>query len=1209
MHLLTAEAQRIDADEAVDLDLAPAPIVILSAADGEITAFAEAAARRPQGAHALRLANLMSLAHPMSVDLLADKTLCQAKLVAARILGGEGYFAYGVERLRRLAAETGAKLLIVAGEPDFDPELAARGTVSVADARAFHEACRNGGPVNRDRALALLDALLDGGERPPPATAVPAAGLYAKGKTPKDLAGLSAVYGGTGPAVGLVFYRAHLLDGLTGGIDALADGLAEAGLRPVPIFATGLKDPVASAVVRALLREADAGVVLTPMGFSAGGEGNALDDGGRVVLEAVQSLAAREDWDEATSGLGVRDLAMHVVTPEFDGRIMTRAFAFKERGARDALTGAFPVHFAPEPSRVGFVSALAAAHVRLRQTPADKKRVALVLANYPGRDGRIANGVGLDTPASTINLLSAMAADGYDTAHHPQSSKTLMEALIAARREPPARLSLADYEAWFATLPASARQEVTAQWGAARNDPGVVDGAFAIAALRFGNALVAIQPARGYERDIKATYHDPALVPTHAYLAFYLYVREVFGAHAAVHVGKHGNMEWLPGKATALSDRCWPEIAFGALPHLYPFIVNDPGEGTQAKRRAQAVIVDHLTPPMTTAESHGIALSLEPMIDEYALARTVDPKRADRLAGDIVDVAERSGLCEDLSLAVGEETDAVVAALDAHLCDLKELQIRDGLHILGESPTGEQRRDTVAAILRAPRGAAPEDASILRAVAADFGLHFDPLDTDLAAAWDGPRPDGLNTLPAPWRTAGDTVERLSAHVSTLLEGKAEPGPKAEAVLAGAKAIVAALDASGTREITAAMGALGGIFIPPGPSGAPTRGRPDVLPTGRNFFAVDIRGIPTQTAWQIGAAAAERVVDRYVMEEGEWPRAIVLTCWGTANMRTGGDDIAQALALIGAEPVWDGARLTGFTVRSLGAMGRPRVDVTLRISGFFRDAFPEQIMLFDSAARAIAALDEPDDQNPLRDRFANADGGDISVFGAMPGAYGAGLQALIDTGSWQDRGDLAEAFVAWGRYGYGKGRAGETAEAPLRQRLATIDAVVQAQDNREHDILDSDDYYQFEGGLAAAVEVARGRAPVSLHVDTSRAERPVARTLKEEIARVVRARAANPKWIKGVMRHGYKGAFEMAATLDYLFAFAATTNAVADHHFDQLYDAYLEDEAVADFIAAANQPALQDMVARFREAVDRGLWAPRKNSVYARLDQLARCEES
>jgi cobaltochelatase CobN len=681
-------------------------------------------------------------------------------------------------------------------------------------------------------------------------------------------------------------------------------------------------------------------------------------------------------------------------------------------------------------------------------------------------------------------------------------------------------------------------------------------------------------------------------------------LKETFGADAIVHVGKHGNMEWLPGKAVALSHTCWPEIALGPTPHVYPFIVNDPGEGTQAKRRAQGVIVDHLTPAMTRAESHGASEELETLIDEYALARALDPARADRIAGDIIEAAARGGFAADIALDLSGDRDVAIAALDAHICDLKEMQIRDGLHILGQSPTGRQRRDLLAAIARSPRGIGRGDGSLLRAVAADFGLEFDPLDADLAAPWEGPRPEALDWARGPWRTAGDTIERLEAFSAALLEGAVDPGPAARVVLDALAPVVEALDASGAAEIAAVTGALSGRFTPPGPSGAPTRGRPDVLPTGRNFFAVDIRGVPTRASWQIGRTAAERVVERYVMEEGDWPRSIVLTCWGTANMRTGGDDIAQALALIGVEPVWDGSRLTGFSVRALGDLARPRVDVTLRVSGFFRDAFPEQIALFDSAARAVAALDEPDDQNPIRQRFRDAgEDGDVSVFGAMPGAYGAGLQALIDTGAWERREDLAEAFVAWGRYGYGKGRKGEVVEGALRRRLAGIDAVVQAQDNREHDLLDSDDYYQFEGGLAAAVEAASGRAPVSLHVDTSRSERPVARTLGEEIARVVRGRAANPKWIAGVMRHGYKGAFEMAASVDYLFAFAATTNAVENHHFDQLYDAYLDDADVADFIAEANAPALGEIAARFREAIDRGLWSPKKNSVHARLDAL------
>ncbi|GAB5377080.1 MAG: cobaltochelatase subunit CobN [Acuticoccus sp.] len=1209
MHLLAADLQRLDeGEEAVDLDLAPAPIVVLSAADGEIAALMAAVHRAPDGPQ-VRIASLAALSHPMSVDLLAEKTLRHARVIALRVIGGEAFFAYGVEVLRRVAAQSGARLVIVPGEPAFDEALAARGNVPLADARLFHAACREAGPQNRDRALMLLRHLAGAGARPGPPVPVPAAGLYAAGALVADLAALRATMP-AGPAVGLVFYRAHVMDAQTGGVDALVAALKAEGLSPVPVFATSLKDPVAAPLVRQLLAAAGCRLVLTTMAFSAGGAGNPLDEGGRMVLQVVQGSSAREVWSDSPAGLGVRDLAMSVVTPEFDGRVLARAAAFKEREARDPMTGAFPVAFAGDGERARFIARHAAALARLGAAQPAARRVALVLANYPGKGGRIANGVGLDTPASTVAILAALAAAGHDVAGAPARSDALMDRLVAARRTPPARLPLADYKAWFGTLPAAAQAAVTAEWGAPEDDPAVAGGAFALPIHVFGNAAVAVQPTRGYERDPKATYHDPALVPTHAYLAFYLHLRTVFAAHAVVHVGKHGNMEWLPGKAVALSGDCWPEIAFGPTPHLYPFIVNDPGEGTQAKRRAQAVIVDHLTPPMTRADSHGASAALETLIDEYAFARALDPRRAEHLAGEIVDLAEREGFAADLGLDLGEAADDAIAALDAHICDLKEMQIRDGLHILGESPSGPQRTATLAAIARTPRGPADGERSLLRALAADLGLAFDPLAADMAAAWEGPRPAALAEGAAPWRTAGDTVERLEALSERLIAGATPPGPQSAAVMDEVAAIGARLDGSGNAEIAAVLEGLAGRFVPPGPSGAPTRGRPDVLPTGRNFFAVDIRGVPTRAAWQIGAAAAERVVERYVMEEGDWPRALVLTCWGTANMRTGGDDLAQALALIGAEPVWEGARLTGFTVRSLGELGRPRVDVTLRISGFFRDAFPEQITLFDKAVRAVAACEEPADQNPIRARFeGGAPGADLSVFGAMPGAYGAGLQALIDTGAWDARADLAEAFVAWGRYGYGVGRAGEADEAALRTRLSQVDALVQAQDNREHDILDSDDYYQFEGGLAAAVEAARGAPALSLHVDTSRAERPVVRTLGEEIARVVRGRAANPRWIAGVMRHGYKGAFEIAATVDYLFAFAATTDAVADHHFDQLYSAYLEDEQVADFIAEANAPALQEIAARFREAIARGLWSPKKNSVHARLDALFTREEA
>ncbi|HEX9905025.1 MAG TPA: cobaltochelatase subunit CobN, partial [Propylenella sp.] len=915
----------------------------------------------------------------------------------------------------------------------------------------------------------------------------------------------------------------------------------------------------------------------------------------------------------------------------------------------------------PKADRVDFVADLAARWARLRATPNAKKRVAIVLSNYPNRDGRIANGVGLDAPASTANVLNAMREAGYALNGAPATGAALMAILLAgptnartlsaqAGRDGAASvatLSLDDYRAHFSHLPAAVQEQLSTRWGPPEADPFVAAENFVLPTHRFGNVAIGIQPARGYNIDPKSSYHDPDLVPPHSYLAFYIWLREVFAADALVHIGKHGNLEWLPGKALALSEECFPEAALGPLPVIYPFIVNDPGEGAQAKRRSAAVVVDHLMPPMARAETYGPAAELEMLIDEYAAAQAADPRRAGKLAERISGLAETHGFDEDLGLDLKGDRDAALGKLDEHICDLKELQIRDGLHILGEGPAGRQRAETLVALARVPRGGGRGgDASLLRALADDFALGFDPLACTFAEPWDGPRPEVVTAVvDAPWRTYGDAVERLEAlalHLVTGLPPARKPAstgpgasplpspppqggresPRAAAVLTSlAQDIAPAFDSSGAREVAAVLDALSGKFVPPGPSGAPTRGRADCLPTGRNFYSVDVRAVPTPAAWDLGRRSAGLLAERYFQDEGEWPRAMALTVWGTSNMRTGGDDIAQALALIGARPVWEAAsgRVTGVEVMPLSELKRPRVDVTLRISGFFRDAFPHQIALFHEAVQAVAERDEPQDANPIAARIhADAAGlaaaglpepearraASFRIFGSRPGAYGAGLQALIDEGIWTERKDLAAAFLEWSAYAYGGGAEGEGARDLLEARLKATDAIVQNQDNREHDLLDSDDYYQFEGGLASAVETLRGEAPRVFHNDHSRPERPVIRALDEEIARVVRGRAANPKWIAGVMRHGYKGAFEIAATVDYLFAFAATTNAVRHHHFDQLYDAYLGDLAVRGFIAEHNPPALREIAARFREAIDRGLWAPRKNSAYDELATLA-----
>ncbi|MHA1107739.1 MAG: cobaltochelatase subunit CobN, partial [Alphaproteobacteria bacterium] len=876
---------------------------------------------------------------------------------------------------------------------------------------------------------------------------------------------------------------------------------------------------------------------------------------------------------------------------------------------------------------------LAQGWARLGVTPVAERRIAMVLANYPNRDGRIGNGVGLDTPAAAARLLATMEAAGYQCDGVPLDGKGLIERLLAGptnapgRRSGGVRFAVEDYKARFDLLPSALRDSVTARWGAPETDPFYSEGAFTLPVHCFGNCILSVQPTRGYNIDPTATYHDPDLAPPHGYFAFYIWLRHEFDAHAIIHMGKHGNLEWLPGKSVALSEECYPEATLGPLPHIYPFIVNDPGEGTQAKRRAAAVIIDHLTPPLARAESYGPLAELERLVDEYFEAAGVDPRRLALLTSQILDLARSSGLDRDCGISAAEETDSALGKLDTYLCELKEMQIRDGLHVFGEAPTGELLTALLVALVRTPRGTGEGgDSSLIRALAADLGLgDFDPLDCEMGAPWTGRRPEIPASGEQSWRTNGDTVERLEHLATALVSGECEIAPdwpRSAAVLAEIEVrLRPAVENCGTAELDGALTALDGRFVAPGPSGAPTRGRPDVLPTGRNFYSVDTRAVPTPAAWQLGWASASLLVEHYRQEHGAWPKRLALSAWGTANMRTGGDDIAQALALLGVQPAWDNisGRVTGFEIMPHDVLGRPRIDVTFRLSGFFRDAFPAQIDLLDSAVRAVAELDEPDNVNPLAAQvradsaalMRDGIGADearhragFRVFGSKPGAYGAGLQALIDERGWRDDGDLARAYIAWGGYAYGAGAAGDAEHRLFESRLRTIDAVVQNQDNREHDLLDSDDYYQFEGGMAAAVRHLSGHNPAMYHNDHSRPESPKIRTLSDEIARTVRARVVNPKWIAGVMRHGYKGAFEMAATVDYLFAFAATARVVEDHHFDLVYEAYLEDASVRSFLLDNNPDAAREMAERLIEAQDRGLWRPRSNTAHRRLAELA-----
>ena len=1239
MHLLKAQPGVVaDGSEAVDLQQTPGDIVILSAADTELASLATARATLGDTFPSVRLANLMQLSHNASVDLYCEEIIAKARIVIVRLLGGKSYWPYGVEQIVETCAGTGAALVLLPGDDQPDPELAAHSSVGAEACQRLWNFLLHGGGANARGFLAYAATLI--GRRfdwLEPAE-LPRAGIWWPGLDNPGLSDLRKAWAKDKPVAALVFYRALVQADNLAPVRALVEALGRNGANCLPVYCTSLKDPVSAGVIESLLIESEAGVVLNGTGFAVSTPGkptveSPLNATGAPVLQVVFSGGNEKDWRAGTRGLSARDIAMNVALPEVDGRILSRAVSFKGEARFDDSTQCSLVAYEPVPDRVEFAARLAASWLRLGRTPADRRRVAVILANYPNRDGRLGNGVGLDTPASVVGLLGKLERGGYHVTGIPDDGDGLIERLRCGPtnaaldgREISVSLDLRTYRRFFDSLPASVRESVDDRWGPPRCDPFYLAASdeFALPAFECGNVVVGLQPARGYNIDPQSSYHDPDLVPPHGYFAFYAWLRTVRDIHAVIHAGKHGNLEWLPGKALALGDTCFPEAVFGPLPHLYPFIVNDPGEGTQAKRRAQAVIVDHLTPPLTRAETYGPLAELELLVDEYFEAAGVDPRRLRLLRDEILALAAHVGLDRDCGIETTDDHDTALSKLDNHLCELKEMQIRGGLHVFGRAPEGGALTDLLVSMVRLPRGdTEPADASLMRALAADLALgDFDPLSANLGEPWRGPRPAALDLQsPAPWRTCGDTVERLELLAARLVEGseRAEPG------WARTRAVLEFVDrdlrprviASGPAELDACRHALDARFLSPGPSGAPTRGRLDVLPTGRNFYSVDTRTVPTPAAWKLGWKSATLLLERYRQEHGAWPKRIALSAWGTANMRTGGDDIAQALALMGVKPTWEVAsrRVTGFEVLPLDLLDRPRVDVTLRISGFFRDAFPSQIDLFDSATRAVAALDETERFNPLavrtREETARlvAAGVDeataerragFRVFGSKPGAYGAGLQALIDERGWETEADLARAYIAWGGYAYGAGAEGAAEHGLFEARLSGVQAVLHNQDNREHDLLDSDDYYQFEGGLTATVKHLSGERPVVYHNDHSRPETPRIRTLKEEIARVVRARAVNPKWIEAMQRHGYKGAFEMAATLDYLFAFAATTGMVENHHFDAVHSAFMEDESVLEFLERKNPDALREMAERFLEAEERGLWRPRSNSALGTL---------
>ena len=1065
MHVLATELATLEeADAAVDLGQSPADIVVLSFSDSDLSALAAAWRQEADLLPTMRLASLKRLKHPMSVDLYVESVVTHARLVIVRCLGGLDYWRYGLEHIADTARERGILFAALPGDDRADPRLASVSTLAAGPLATLDRFFREGGSDNLRQALRYAGTLLgrDLSWTPP----VPVGPVTVLGRADPGR-----------PVALIVFYRANLMAAYTAPITALMEALDRQSLSPLAVAVNSLKDPLARPELKALIAAHKPAIILNTTAFSAMAEDDTtvLDGADAPVLQVVLSGSPRAAWEESQRGLSPADLAMNVVLPELDGRLLTRAISFKAETAADPRLEFAGVHHEPAADRVEYVARLAAAWAKLRGTPRHKRRLALVLSDYPARGGRTGYAVGLDTAASAAEILALLRAEGYDTGGRDWQAADIE------------RLLMGDVE--HIEVPSAGDTPV----------------------LRCGKVLVLLQPDRGSAGDRKSGYHDTSCPPSPAYVAVYAWLRERIDA--LVHLGTHGTLEWLPGKALALSAECWPEVVLGPLPVIYPFIVNNPGEAVQAKRRLGAVTIGHLTPPLSTAGLHGPLAELEGIIEEYAAADGLDRRRLAFLEEEIVERAWTNGLAADCGLEKGEPNRQAIAKLDAQLCDIKELSIRDGLHVYGRSPDEETMR----------------------------------------------------------------------------------------LLAAATDAEAAVRASADCERTALIAALDARRVAPGPAGAPSRGRADVLPTGRNLTSIDPRAIPTRTAAAIGVRAADEVVRRYLQDHGEPPRALVIDLWASASLRTGGDDLAQALWYLGAKPVWDKAssRVTGIEIMPLAALDRPRIDVTLRISGLFRDIFEAQIALFDLAVRRVAALDEPAEDNPLAE--AHRACADLArVFGGAPGSYGAQAADTALDGQWRDRAELGEVYLAAVTHAYGGAESVQPSEG-FRSRVSEADVLVHPQDDRERDILDGDGVADFAGGFAAAAALL-GNEPELYHLDTSQTANPKARRIAEEIARVVRGRLTNPRWLSGMLDHGHRGVAEIAQAVDALYAFAATVG-VPGHLFDATHAALIADDAVRTAMLQKNPAAAAAIAARLHDALARGLWITRRNAVDHDLRRL------
>jgi len=1042
------------------------------------------------------------------------------------------------------------------------------------------------------------------------------------------------------PTVGLWFHQNHWQGGNTSYVDAIIKEIEHQGANVLPVFFSGMKD--ATLGMKGLKWVIDnyfmkngkplVDVVISALSFSLSTSLSGSETPDEFlkklkvpVIKAILTVNSFEEWRDTFQGLNIIEIPSSIAMPEFDGILITVPVAAMKFSETDPQTGTKIIKYEPIPERVSKLVRLSLNWAKLRCVPNKEKKVAIIFHNYPPRNDLIGHAFGLDSPVSVWNILRDLKEAGIQLDYLPENGKEIIDEIIngltndrrwASTQElaerAAAKIAHEKYLEWFQELPFDVREKMEKQWGEPPGKLFSYKKELLVAGIINGNVFIGLQPRRGFFDDPMSIYHSPDIPFPHHYYGYYRWIRDVFKANVIMHIGKHGTLEWLPGKAVGLSESCFSDIAISDLPHLYPYIINNPGEGTQAKRRGYCCIIEHLVPVMHNADSYGDMAAIDVLLQDYYHAKTSDPGKLPYMQKLIWEKVCKAKLDHDLELSeetVFSDFDGFLEKLHDYLHELTDAQIRDGLHTLGEPPTDTQLEKFLVALTRLSNGSIP---SLRESIAELKGYDYEDLLSNRGKLNSDGKTNGdliqeLNDLSFElvkmFHSKGFKEQSIDAVTTTVLGGNDSNVKRCLAYIT--KFIVPALAAT-TDELTHTIAGCEGNYVPPGPSGSPTRGMADILPTGRNFYSIDPRIVPSFAAWQVGVDLGDALLERYLQEEGKYPESMGIVIWATDTMKTKGDDIAEILYLMGVKPVWEetSGRVTGIKPIPIEELKRPRIDVTVRISGLFRDAFPNVVNLIDEAVELVASLKEAPEQNYLAKHVATevteqvAKGVDAEkardearyrVFGDRPGAHGSGVAEAIDSKNWKDQKDLSNVYVTWGCYAYGRKTYGTSVPQQFKLRLSKIDVTVKNQDSREYDILDGDDWYDAHGGMISAVKTFKGEAPRSYCGDSSDPDRVKLRSTNEETKYVFRSRLLNPKWIESEKRHGYHGAGDLSRTVDFVFGWDATVEVVEDWMYEKLAETYVLDLEMQKWLKEVNPFALQNMVERFLEAIERGMW--------------------